>query len=378
MTDSWRAGLLASSVLLSLSGWAWMFVRADDLVRGSLGMLALAFALGTVAVFWHNRRDVRGNQLTSLLGLGAALHTALAALVVAGDRLGALGFASTLWSHGHHFLIGVLGLGGAFFAWTRSRGTVVRTDDTAPSPPAPPATDDRPALPEALASDPVRAWAAHALHDVAAAPTLEEARRRVQVHTESLALEAEAAERIAASDDALSQAAALLEWGAQKLPELAELDLSDLLMAKAIADIRAQHDRVERVFVDHRQLLPIHPIDRQTADDKANERAEAARAARDLLATHDDRLSEALIAAHDELAAFQSVTGFQVVRVPDGYVTFEGNGRREALRRAFPDDPIQVEVRWYRFGDEATAATIARRVDRVRRHKGVDDPPPTP
>ena len=39
------------------------------------------------------------------------------------------------------------------------------------------------------------------------------------------------------------------------------------------------------------------------------------------------KLSEALIASNESLKDFQSVTGFQVVALPDGYVTFEGNGR---------------------------------------------------
>ena len=51
--------------------------------------------------------------------------------------------------------------------------------------------------------------------------------------------------------DALTQAAQLLEWGIQKLPELAELDVSDLLMAKVISDIQAKHTSVEHIFVQH-------------------------------------------------------------------------------------------------------------------------------
>jgi len=370
---TWRSVLLAASVLLSMAGWAWMVVRAAPVLRGSLALLSVAFGLGIATVAWRRRHTLRGNQITAMLALSAVIHTALAAAVVAGDRLGELGLAPALLDNGHHFVIGVAGLGGAALAWVRARGSTGRADDAPPeAPPSPPATDDPP-LPPAIDGDPLRAWAAHALRHVAAASTPDEARARAEEHIQAMALEAEAEQRAADADDALSQAAALLEWGAQKLPELAELDVSDLLMAKAIADIRAQHDRVERVFVDHRELLPIHPIDRATADEKADRRAEAARAALPLLEAHDLRLSEALIAAHDELAPFRSVTGLQVVRVDDGYVTFEGNGRREALLRALPDRPVQVEVRWYRFADEATARTIARRVDRVRRHKGLID-----
>ncbi len=56
-----------------------------------------------------------------------------------------------------------------------------------------------------------------------------------------------------------------------------------------------------------------------------------------------------------------------------GYVTFEGNGRREALQQAFgTDEGIAIEVRWFRFADRETAARISRRVRRVRRWKGLD------
>ena len=81
----------------------------------------------------------------------------------------------------------------------------------------------------------------------------------------------------------------------------------------------------------------IHPIDRDTADEKCDERARAALAALPLLQQNGMKLSETLIAAEPRLEAFQSVTGFCVVELraeegapPEGYVTFEGNGRREA------------------------------------------------
>jgi hypothetical protein len=225
----------------------------------------------------------------------------------------------------------------------------------------------------AVAHDPVRADVVEALLAIADAPSLEQAHAQARRAARDLALSATAEAREADEDDALSQAASLLQWGAQKLPELAELDVSDLLMAKVIADIRATHDEVERIVVDHRRLLPIHPIDRATAEEKAEARATAARQALPLLEEHGMQLTEALIAAHDELSAFKSVTGFQVVEVsPEGhYVTFEGNGRREALLRAFPDTPVQVEVRCYRFTDPRRRTTIQRRLERVRRWKGI-------
>ena len=71
------------------------------------------------------------------------------------------------------------------------------------------------------------------------------------------------------------------------------------------------------------------------------------------------------------------MTGFQVVALADGYITFEGNGRRESLVRAFGGKDasigIQVEVRLFEFKDEATRTAIAQQMERVRRWKNVVD-----
>ena len=82
----------------------------------------------------------------------------------------------------------------------------------------------------------------------------------------------------------------------------------------------------------------------------------------------------------EQLEPFRSVTGFQCVRLLEqdggGFVTFEGNGRREALRRAFASNPevdIQVEVRLFRFPSEDVEKTISRRVRRTREWKGVEE-----
>ena len=223
---------------------------------------------------------------------------------------------------------------------------------------------------DAVRADPAAQHHLEALRRISDAPDLDAARRIAHQEVDRLRGRVTAARQ--SDDDVLSQAAALLEWGAQKLPELAELDVSDVLMGKVIADIRALANRVEKRFVDQRRLAPIHPITRDTADKKCDERADAARTALPLLEANGMRLSEVLIAASPVLAPFRSVTGFQVVDMGDGqFITFEGNGRREALQRAFGDRPVLVEVRHYVFDDAETLATIRRRVDRVRRWKGI-------
>lgn len=383
---SWRNGLFFAAVALALAGWVWMALGVRPWVRPQLGLLAVVFSLLMAGVHYHYRETLTARRITANMALGMVVHTACAALIVAVDRLMIQGFVPTLTQNGLHFLIGFIGIGAAFVSWTKGRSApdaakpAVRHQPE-PAPPVHAALHQAPdyaALQQAMVErdDRDRLRAVQALQRVEHAldTSTQAARRVIRQEVIRLGAESEAEQRSAGEEDVLSQAASLLEWGAQKLPELAELDVSDILMAKAIADIRANRSRVEKVFVDHRKLKAIHPIDRATADEKCNQRAQAARDALPLLEANGMQLSEDLIAAHDELRAFASVTGFQVIALDDGYVTFEGNGRREALARAFGEEqPVFVEVRLYAFDDPATLEKMQRRVERVRRWKRVED-----
>ncbi len=56
------------------------------------------------------------------------------------------------------------------------------------------------------------------------------------------------------------------------------------------------------------------------------------------------------------------------------YVTFEGNGRREAFKRAFdsmPEIEVLVEVRLYQFEDAETLQYIRQQVELCREWKKV-------
>ncbi len=395
--NAWRNGLIVVGLGVTLGGYGWMFASSDPALRASLALLSSAFLTGMGGVFWHYWDRLTPRLFTANLVLGGLVHLVGAALVVGGDRLGEVGVVPALANNGHHFLIGVLGIAAAYVVWTRARGSAEPAPVTHAAPgaepepaPAPsPRLDDEPnwqALRGAVADDGVRSAQLQALQRLATvlreggqptAQQLDQARRVVHQEAGRLAQQAQADKKRAEDDDVLSQAASLLEWGAQKLPELAELDASDLLMAKVIADIRSAADRIEHTFVPVSELRAIHPIDRATADAKCEQRAEAARRAMPLLQANGLRLSEALIAAEPSLEPFSSVTGFQVVSLGEGegYVTFEGNGRREALVRALGEgaSELQVEVRWFQFDDPDVQGTIARRVQRVRSWKKVED-----
>jgi len=380
MKSGTRMGLFVGIIAVTTTAWAAMFLASGSQVRGSLGLLALAFFLGMGAVYQRFRSELTPSLVSANVALGAILHVAAAAVVVAGDRIGELGVVGAMWARGGTFLVGLLGLAAAFFAWTRARGGEEKEVAPAPVPPSPRGAPEPPEALEAwteplskVDTDAVRRRNVEGLKRAWELVDDDPEAARVWLVQEARRVAAEAVAEARDDDDVLSQAANLLEWGAQKLPELAELDVSDLLMGKVIADIRSKSDRVERIFVDHRQLHPIHPITRETAEVKCEARAQSARDALPLLEAHGMRLSEDLIAAEEALEPYRSVTGFQVVAMEDGlgFVTFEGNGRREGLLRAFPDTAVEVEVRRYVFDDDAVRETIRRRVDRVRRWKGV-------
>lgn len=381
---TWRHRLLWLVFLGTWSGYAGVLLFVPPRVRVMLGLFTCSLAIGVVVVGFLARKQLSLRHTTTTLALGSIVHLGITLLLVLGDRLGELGPVPTLARHWQFLTIGIVGLVAAVAAWVWGRPrppeAVPRSLDPEPAP----RVVEKPDWQDLdfvlqMRGDLRRQRNLAAFQrldaildgDQDAEALLVEVRRAL--HQEAQRLETESAADERAQDaDVLGQVAELMEWGVQKLPELKDMDLSDLIMGKVIADIRAKHDRVEHIFVDHRRLHPIHPISRASADEKVEERAEAARRALPLLEANGMRMSEELVAAEEPLAPFASVTGFQVVEVGDGFVTFEGNGRREALQRAFGTERgVLVEVRRFCFDDPADEAKIRRRVRRVQRWKGV-------
>ena len=143
-------------------------------------------------------------------------------------------------------------------------------------------------------------------------------------------------------------------------------------------DINARSTSQRKIFVDHRQLRAFHPIDHAPAVVKCEKRAACARRALPALAANGMKLSNALIMANDDLSVFRSLTGFQVVQMNDGvYVTFEGNGRREALARAFggkdAEKGVLIEVTLFEFDDDEARKECVQGIEKVRSLKHVVD-----
>jgi len=173
--------------------------------------------------------------------------------------------------------------------------------------------------------------------------------------------------------DTLFRAATFVEWGAQKFPELKHMDVSDLLMEKTVTNIRNNYDHIQHVFVDFREIWPLHGIDRESAINKCEARADAIRRALPAIRKNGFRLSEEFIISQPELQSFKSISGFQVIQLAaeKTYVAFEGNGRLFALAMALKgSEAVQIEVRQFSFDDQTMQSTIQRRIRRVRKYKG--------
>jgi hypothetical protein len=163
-----------------------------------------------------------------------------------------------------------------------------------------------------------------------------------------------------------TEARMLVRYLLGKRTELEDLDLSDIVMAKAILDIHRKRIGKDVIRVPLFSLRQIHALDRDTAIAATRRRIE-------VLREHRGELLRQGTLTFDMLGRMlPSVSWIKVVEAERGvYLAFEGNGRIEALQAVFgPDDGIAVEVEAYRFRNPRK---IVRRLNRVRRLNGLID-----
>lgn len=161
-----------------------------------------------------------------------------------------------------------------------------------------------------------------------------------------------------------TEARKLVHYLLGKRSELEDLDLSDVVMAKAIFDIHRTRTHKEVVRVPLFSLHQIHTLDRDNAIAATRRRIE-------VLQAHRQELLEARALTCDVLGrVLPSVSWIKVVEAaPGSYLAFEGNGRIEALQAVFgPADGVSVEVEAYRFRNPKK---VVRRLNRVRRLNGL-------
>ena len=156
----------------------------------------------------------------------------------------------------------------------------------------------------------------------------------------------------------------IISYFAGKKSEVQELDLKDVVLAKAILDVHRKRTHKETIFVPLFSIRQIHLLDRENALQATRQRLKT------LQACKDELLTSGKITC-DALARFMpSVSWIKVVQDrPGEYLAFEGNGRIAAMQEVFTaSDGIEVEVEQYYFRN---TRKIVRRLNRVRRLHGL-------
>ncbi len=164
---------------------------------------------------------------------------------------------------------------------------------------------------------------------------------------------------------AIARLKALFDYVRGKRSELQQLKMRDVVMAKVILDIHRKKLQSQFVVVPLYAIKPLHRIDRESALAATEQRAEALR-------PHLQELRAASVVTRQALGTYlPSISWIKVVQDgPAAYISYEGNGRLEALRRVFtPEDQMQVEVELYTFRN---TAKLVRRLRRVRRMNGLE------
>ncbi len=145
-----------------------------------------------------------------------------------------------------------------------------------------------------------------------------------------------------------------------KKSEVADLDVKDIMLTKAVLDIHRKRTHKSLVSVPLFSIHQIHRLDRENSMLATQQRVKT-------LEAHKQELLGAREMTCELLAKYlPSVSWMKVVEhEPGGYIAFEGNGRLAAMQEVFaPEDDMRVEVEQYHFRN---TTKIVRRLNRVRK-----------
>ena len=152
----------------------------------------------------------------------------------------------------------------------------------------------------------------------------------------------------------------LMRYLYTKRSEPQQLRFRDILLAKAVTDIHRHVVRKKSKTVPLWSIRPLDCLERESALSKLEDRVR-------VLREHKDEIRRLRVLTRERLLNYlPSISGIKVIRDGrGGYISFEGNGRVEALRRVFvSSDGLKLEVEIY-YVDEP--GKILRRVRRVQR-----------
>ena len=146
----------------------------------------------------------------------------------------------------------------------------------------------------------------------------------------------------------------------EKRTELQKMDERDALLGKVVVDIHRKRSHSSGKLVPLYSVLPIHPINRESALATTRKRIDALEIRKAELTEKRDLTADLLV------QYIPSVSAIKVVMdEDDSYIAFEGNGRLAALQTVFEkNDDIHIEVEQYHFNEPQK---IIRRMNRVRK-----------
>lgn len=139
-------------------------------------------------------------------------------------------------------------------------------------------------------------------------------------------------------------------WLFQKAPEVKHLNTNDILLAKVVTRIKAEKISVETKSIPLHSIDLIHPINRESALKKTEDRIKA------IKLTGDNIILDGCITKELQAHYLPSVTYIKVIELSPGrYVAWEGNGRLFALKKVFENSSkLSVEVDQYKIRENSS------------------------
>lgn len=136
-------------------------------------------------------------------------------------------------------------------------------------------------------------------------------------------------------------------WLFNKVPEITSLSQSDALLAKIVLKIKQEAQNREFRKVDLNSVKLIHPIKRESAIEKLNERIDSVNKNKEKISANKFITNKALI------EIMPSVSPVQVIPYKGDFLAFEGNGRVLALQKVFKEN-ILIEVEVFSIPENST------------------------
>ena len=170
---------------------------------------------------------------------------------------------------------------------------------------------------------------------------------------------------VQAEQSCFQKISSYLNYLKSKFGEITELDRTNITATLLRISIIRKTENKKLIIVPLNQLKMIHPIDRPTSEGKLNQRI--------IVLKNIDRniIANGVLNFSLYNQIMPSKNAIRVIKDTDGkFVIFDGNGRYEAIKRAFEDDlDLSVEVEYF----ETSSNQVTNLLHKLRRQRGFHD-----